>query len=94
MNTNNIKTYSSILNDAEKSITEKDRKAFELSYNISERIYNILNKKGMTKKELAIKTGKKESEISRWLSFGHNFTCKTLTLISNALGEEIIQVVK
>ena len=29
----------------------------------------------------------------KWLGVGHNFTCKTLVLISNALGEKIIQVV-
>lgn len=31
---------------------------------------------------------------TKWLGGGHNFTCKTLVLISNALGEKIIQVVQ
>ena len=59
---------------------------------ISERIYQILQEKGMTKRDLARLTGKKESEVSRWFAFGHNFTCKTIALIQLALGTSIIEV--
>ena len=34
----------------------------------------------------------KESEVSRWFSFGHNFTCKTIALIQLALGASIVEV--
>ena len=47
----------------------------------------------MTQKELAAKMGKRESEISKWLTGRHNFTTKTLASISLALGEPIINVV-
>ena len=89
----NPKIYSSILQEAYDSITPQERAAFELNFSISERIYQILQEKGMSKRDLAKLTGKKESEVSRWFSFGHNFTCKTIALIQLSLGEPIIEIV-
>ena len=60
---------SPILQEAHDSITPQERAAFELNYGISERIYQILQEKGMSKRDLAKLTGKKESEVSRWFSF-------------------------
>lgn len=89
---NNIKIYSPILQEAHDSITIQERASFDLNFSISEKIYQILQKKGMTKRDLAKLTGKKESEVSRWFAFGHNFTCKTIALIQLALGETIVTV--
>lgn len=88
----NIRTFSPILQEAEAAITPAERAAFDLSFNISEKIQQTLQIKGMNKRDLARLTGKKESEVSRWFAFGHNFTCKTLALISQALGTDIVQV--
>lgn len=90
----NIKYHSSILEEATASISPQERAVFDLNFGISERIYQILQEKGMSKRELARLTGKKESEVSRWFMFGHNFTCKTIAIIQQALGEPIIEVVK
>ena len=90
----NIKYYSSILEEATASITPQERAAFDLNFSISERIHEIIQRKGMTKRDLARLTGKKESEVSRWFMFGHNFTCKTIAMIQQALGEKIVEVVK
>lgn len=90
----NIKIYSTILKEAHNSITPQERAAFELNFSVSEKIYQILQKKGMTKRDLAKLTGKKESEVSRWFSFGHNFTFKTVSLIQQALGMPIIEIAK
>lgn len=90
----NIKYHSSILEEAMTSITPQERASFDLNYSISERIYQILKEKGMNKRDLARLTGKKESEVSRWFMFGHNFTCKTIALIQLALGEPIVEVTK
>ena len=68
--------------------------AFDLNFSISERIYEIIQSKGMTKRDLARLTGKKESEVSRWFMFGHNFTCKTIAMIQQALGEKIVEVAR
>lgn len=90
----NIKYYSPILEEATATITPQERAAFDLNYDISERIYQIIQKKGMTKRDLARLTGKKESEVSRWFMLGHNFTCKTIAMIQLALGEKIVEVTK
>ncbi len=90
----NIKYYSPILEEATASITLQERAAFDLNFSISEHIYEIIQRKGMTKRDLARLTGKKESEVSRWFMFGHNFTCKTIAMIQQALGEKIVEVVK
>ena len=88
----NIKVYSPILQEAIDSITPLERASFDLNFSISEKIYQILQEKGMTKRDLARLTGKKESEVSRWFSFGHNFTCKTIAMIQLALGVQIIEI--
>lgn len=88
----NTKIYSPILQEALDSITPQEKAAFDLNFSISEKIYQTLQEKGMTKRDLARLTGKKESEVSRWFSLGHNFTCKTIALIQLALGVPIIQV--
>ncbi len=93
MNKNtNIKIYSSVLQEAHDSITPLERASFDLNFSISEKIYQILQEKGMTKRDLARLTGKRESEVSRWFSFGHNFTCKTIAMIQSALGTPIIEI--
>ena len=73
-------------------VSEKTRAEFDLSFEIADYIDAILKKKGLTQKELAKKMGKRESEVSRWLTGRHNFTTNTLADISLALGEPIIIV--
>ena len=91
-NNNETKIYSPILKEALDTITPEERAIFDLNFSISEKIYQILQEKGMTKRDLARLTGKKESEVSRWFAFGHNFTCKTIALIQLALGVPIIEI--
>ncbi|MBO4574135.1 MAG: helix-turn-helix transcriptional regulator [Bacteroidales bacterium] len=89
---NHTKIYSPILKEAYDPITPQERASFELNFSISEKIYKTLNEKGLSKRDLARLTGKKESEVSRWFAFGHNFTCKTIALIQLALGVSIIEI--
>ncbi|MBQ7192238.1 MAG: helix-turn-helix domain-containing protein [Paludibacteraceae bacterium] len=90
----NIKYYSPILKGEADSITAQERAIFDLNFSISERIYQILQEKKMTKRELARLTGKKDAEVSRWFMMGHNFTTKTIAIIQQALGVPLIQVTK
>lgn len=95
MNTQaNIRTYSPIVQSALDNIQDDFKVAFDMNFDISERIHTILTKKGMTQKQLAKKMNKRESEVSKWLTGRHNFTVATVALISQALGEDIIRVVK
>lgn len=64
----------------------------DTSFEISDRIAYLLEEKGMQQKDLANALGKKESEISKWLTGTHNFTLLTLSKIKAALGAEIIEV--
>ena len=64
----------------------------EMSVAIANRIYEILEDKGMTQKELARLLGKTETEVSRWLSGTHNLTLSTICKISAALDEEVVTV--
>ena len=66
----------------------------EMSVGIANRIYEILEAKGMSQKELAQRLGKTETEVSRWLSGTHNLTLSTICKISAALGEDIVTIPK
>lgn len=81
-----------ILNGIRKDISPEMKQQVELSVAIANRIYEILNIKGMTQKDLAQRLGKTETEVSRWLSGTHNLTLSTICKISAALGEEIVTI--
>ena len=83
-----------IMEEIRSTITPEMKLQMEMSVAIANRIYEILEAKGMTQKELAQKLGKTETEVSRWLSGTHNLTLSTICKISAALGEEIVIVPK
>jgi transcriptional regulator with XRE-family HTH domain len=60
------------------------------SFDISDQILDILEKKGITQKQLADKLGKAESEVSKWMKGDHNFTIDTIVKVEIALEEKII----
>ena len=62
----------------------------ELSVSIANRIYEIMEEKGLSRKDFAQLMGKTETEASRCLSGTHNMTMATIAKISNVLGEDII----
>ena len=74
------------------SISPEMKLQMEMSVAIANRIYEILEAKGMTQKDLAKRLGKTETEVSRWLSGTHNLTLSTICKISAALEEEIVTV--
>jgi transcriptional regulator with XRE-family HTH domain len=74
------------------SIPEEVKQSVSLSMAIASQINSILKRKNITQRDLANLLGKKESEISKWLSGNHNFTTNTIGKIQSVLGEEIISV--
>ena len=74
------------------AIPEERKAEFDLSFAIATRIDEVLKRKGMTQREFAQRLGKRESEVSKWLSGRHNFTTNTIARISLALGAPIINV--
>ena len=83
-----------IMDEIRSTISPEMKMQMEMSVAIANRIYEILEVKGMTQKELAKRLGKTETEVSRWLSGTHNLTLSTVCKISTALGEEIVTVPK
>lgn len=73
-------------------IPEESRRQSSLSFSIAARIAELLKKKGWSQADLAKAAGKKDAEISRWMSGTHNFTLKTISLIETVMGEELIKV--
>ena len=88
MKTNNI------MNEIRGTISNEMKMQMEMSVAIANRIYDILESRGMTQKDFARLMGKSETEVSRWLSGTHNLTLATLSKISVALGTSIIGVMK
>jgi len=79
------------MDDIRKVIPEETKIQIELSVAIANRIYSILEQRGMSQKEFALLMGKTETEVSRWLSGTHNLTISTISKITAALGEELIR---
>ena len=59
------------------------------SFEITDRILEIIKDTGISQKSLAEKMGKSESEVSKWLCGTHNFTIKTLSKLEVAIGKSI-----
>jgi len=74
------------------AIPEERKAEFDLSFAIADRIDEILKRKGMTQRDLAQRLGKRESEVSKWLTGRHNFTTNTIARITLALDAPIINV--
>ena len=81
-----------ILDDIRQTISPEIKIQMELSVAIANRIYDILESKGLSQKDFAQMMGKTETEVSRWLSGTHNLTIATLSKISAALGQDIITI--
>ena len=81
-----------IMDEIRSTISPEMKLQMELTVAIVNRIYEILDAKGMSQKDFARLMGKTETEVSRWLSGTHNLTLATICKISAALGENIIWV--
>lgn len=75
-------------------IPTEERRETDLSFDIAKRIYDILKRKGWSQADFAKAAGKKEAEISKWMSGQHNFTIRTIAFIETVLGEGIVSVRK
>ena len=83
---------NSILEQRRKLVNPEVRQSVDLSFQIVDRIHDILVQKNMRQKDLAMLLGKKEAEISKWMRGTHNFTIDTLVSIEEALKTPIVEV--
>ena len=86
--------YDDLWQEELSKITPLQRATYRPSDSIAERMDQIMKNKGISKKQLSELTQRRPSEVTKWLSGSHNFTCKTIALISMALGEELVSVTK
>lgn len=63
----------------------------DMSFEIANVIFAFMQERGLTKKQFAEALGKKPSEVTKWLSGQHNFTIRTLAMLSNFFGKPIIR---
>ena len=73
-------------------IPDSLQKETELSFQISDRIYELMQERGLSKKQFAEALGKRPCEVTKWLSGQHNFTIATLGALSAFFGQPIIKV--
>ena len=63
-----------------------------MSMAIAHYIFQQLEKKRMTQKDLAVAMEKSEAEVSKWLNGMHNLTLRSIAKLQVALGEAVIVV--
>jgi len=83
-----------LFNELYSKIPEESRRMSAHSFAIAAHISEILDRKGWSKTDFAAAMGKKNAEISKWMSGQHNFTIATIAKIEAVLGEDIISVKK
>ena len=88
-----IEIYDDIVREVMESITPLERATYAMTDSIADRLDSVMKRKNISKSQLAKMTGRKPSEVTKWLGGGHNFTCKTIALIQQAIGEDLVRVV-
>ncbi len=81
---------SKLFDKAISQVSEDSKRFVDNTIDIVDQIDDYLSIKNMTRRELAEKLDKKESEISKWMSGTHNFTLRSISKIEAALNETII----
>ncbi len=87
-----MKTAFEEYNQIVASIPPEVHREVEMQMAVSNRIYDLMTARGLSKAEFARAIGKRPCEITKWLSGQHNFTLKTLALLSSFFGVRFIQV--
>lgn len=88
-----MKHTAKSLEEMLRPIPESLQKESELSIQISDRIYELMQQRGLTKKQFADALGKRPCEVTKWLSGQHNFTIATLSMLSTFFGQPVIAVI-
>ena len=83
---------SRIIDERRKHVSVETRERVALSFQIVDRIHEILLARGLRQKDLAMMLGKSEAEISKWMRGTHNFTIDTIVAIEESLQAPILQV--
>lgn len=74
------------------SVPSNIQQEVDLEMALSNRISDLMTERGLSKLEFAKALGKRPSEVTKWLSGQHNFTIRTISLLSAYFGKSIIHV--
>ena len=83
---------SKIIEERRRHINPEVKERVSLSFQIVDRIHQILAERNLRQKDLALMLGKSEAEISKWMRGTHNFTIDTVVAIEEALQAPVLQV--
>lgn len=83
---------SKIIEERRRHANPEVRERISLSFQIVDRIHQILVERNLRQKDLALMLGKSEAEISKWMRGTHNFTIDTVVAIEEALQAPVLQV--
>ncbi len=87
-----MKTAFEEYNKIVDSIPASIHKEVAMEIAVSNRIYELMQEKGLSKAEFARSLGKRPCEITKWLSGQHNFTLSSLAMLSAFFGQPVITV--
>lgn len=68
--------------------------AADYQFDVADRIDALMKERGLNQKQFAMAIGHRPSEISKWLSGQHNFTLKTIAMLTHFFGKPLIKVIK
>lgn len=74
------------------SVPSNIQQEVDLEMALSNRISDLMTERGLSKLEFAKALGKRPSEVTKWLSGQHNFTIRTISLLSAYFGKSIIHI--
>ena len=87
-----MKTISNKFQQMVTEVPQDVQTEIDLSFDIANEIYALMQERGLSKKQFADALGKKPSEIAKWLSGQHNFTIRTLARLSTFFDKPLIHV--
>lgn len=87
-----MKTISNKFQQMVAEVPQDIQTEIDLSFDISNAIQFLMQQRGLTKKQFADALGRKPSEITKWLSGQHNFTIRTLAMLSTFFGTPLVRV--
>jgi plasmid maintenance system antidote protein VapI len=87
-----MKTMKTPFSEMLAAVPADIRQEVDLEVAISNRINDLMIQRRLSKLEFAKALGKRPSEVTKWLSGQHNFTIRTLSLLSTFFGEPLVRI--
>lgn len=87
-----MKRMNSSFDNMLTSVPKDVQLEMDMEFAISNRINELMQKRGLSRLEFAQALGKRPCEVTKWLSGQHNFTIRTISMLSAFFGESLIHI--